>query len=68
MASLLQMSPYGGTGDESTKNAVDSVFKEGGAIHLDDFLHKLIAATADGASINFGATEGVNLTDVYFTF
>lgn len=59
MASLLQMSKFGGTGAQATKDAIDSVFKEGGILELNDFVHKLIGSTADGASVNFGAYGGL---------
>ena len=53
------MSEFGGTSAESTKVAIDHVFKEGGVLELNDFIHKLIGATADGASVNFGAYGGL---------
>lgn len=57
--SLLQMSQFGGTGAQALKEAIDSIFEEGSALELEDYTHKLLAATADGASVNFGHIGGL---------
>ncbi len=62
MISLLEMSQYGGVDANSIKKGIDSVFdEENGVIKIttDDYEHKLITATADGASVNFGVYNGV---------
>ena len=62
MVDLLNMSEFGGTDANSIKEAMDSVFdEENGAIKIssEDYMRKLISATADGASVNMGAHLGV---------
>ena len=62
VVSLLEMSEYGGVDADSIKLGIDSVFKEeNGVIRLsdDEYMHKLVSATSDGASVNTGAYNGV---------
>ena len=59
---LLNMSEYGGTDALSIKTAIDGTFdEESGSVKLsaDDYRRKMISATADGASVNMGAYQGV---------
>ena len=53
------MSQLGGTGAQALKEAIDSIFKEGGTLELNSFTNKLIGATADGASVSFGQFGGL---------
>ena len=59
MASLLQMSRFGGVGAEATKDRIDSIFKKDGVLELNDYTNKLISCSADGASVNFGDETGL---------
>ena len=60
VTSLLQMSKYGGTGSEATKEGLDSIFNvETGPIPCAEYTKKLISCTADGASVNFGQYTGL---------
>lgn len=59
VASLLEMSEWGGTGAEALKNAIDHIFSEKGRIPLENYREKLISITADGASVNTGARTGL---------
>ena len=62
LLTLLNMSEYGGTDANSIKSAIDGVFDaECGDIKLTEgeYRRKLISSTADGASVNFGAFQGV---------
>ena len=54
----MQLSEFGGTSAESTKNAIDHVFQNG-KLRLDNYTQKLIGCTADGASVNFGIHGGM---------
>ena len=58
VTALLQMSEYGGSNAQAIKDGIDSIFNEG-ELEIEDFVHKMIAATSDGASVNFGAHGGV---------
>ena len=51
------MSDWGGTDASSLKKGIDSIF-ENGPFKIDDYRTKLISATADGASVNFGKKSG----------
>lgn len=53
------MSEFGGTGAQAIKDGIDSVFNDGGDLEILDFKYKLIGATADGASVNFGCVDGL---------
>ena len=59
MASLLQMSEWGGTNAKSLKLAIDNIFSEKGHLPLKGYETKLIAATADGAAVNSGHIQGL---------
>ena len=61
MASLLEMTDWGGTDAESLEKGITHIFSEAGSIPLDveDFKMKLVCCTPDGASINFGAKTGL---------
>ena len=55
---LQDMSKFGGTGSYFIKEAIDSLFKEGGWMSNTDFSTKLLICTNDGASVNFGHKGG----------
>ena len=59
MASLLEMSEWGGTNAKYLKLAIDNIFSEKGHLPLKGYETKLIAATADGAAVNFGHIQGL---------
>ena len=59
MASLLEMTDWGGTGAEALKNGIDNIFGEHGPLPLPDYNTKLISCTADGAAVNFGTKSGL---------
>ena len=54
VASLLDMSDWGGTDTESLKKEIDSIFFKDGKIHVKKYETKLVSLTADGASVNTG--------------
>ena len=54
IAALLQMSAYGGSDAQSIKDGIDSVFKNESPLKVDGFLNKLVGATSDEDSVNFG--------------
>ena len=54
MASLLEMTYWGGTGAEALKNGIDNIFGEHRPLPLPDYNTKLISCTADGTAVNFG--------------
>ena len=45
VASLLEMSEWGGTDSDSLKEGIDSVFNESGKMHTTDYITKLIGLT-----------------------
>ena len=55
VASLLEMSEWGGIDANSLKNGMDSNFSDNGSIPLSEnaYVHKVIWFTDDGASVNF---------------
>ena len=60
--SLLEMSDFGGTDAASLKEGIDQIFdKEKGFLRLDSkkYEQSLVGAPADGASVNFGAYNGL---------
>ena len=59
MASLLQMSRFGGVGAKATKDGIDSIFKKDGVLELNDYTNKLISCIADSDSVNFGDETGL---------
>ena len=59
VASLLEMTDWGGTGAEALKQGIDSIFDEEGPLPLPDYNTKLVSCTADGASVNFGVKTGL---------
>lgn len=68
VVSLLEMANLGGSDADSIKAAMDSVFASGceddensvkGPIPLVHYNTKVVSATADGASVNFGVYSGV---------
>ena len=67
MASLLEMSNWGGTDAESLFNGINSIFEKDGMLEMEDYQTKLVSCTADGASVNFGgwlikaACEAINV-------
>ena len=66
VVALLEMKSFGGTGADSLKTALDSLFGEAdeennqtaGNIPLPDCMTKLVSATADGANVNLGIYRG----------
>lgn len=60
VASLLEMSLWGGTDAQSLKNGIDDIFSPSGLIPLGDkYQTKIIGCTSDGASVNFGRISGL---------
>ena len=61
MASLLEMSDWGGTDAESLEKGITHIFRDAGSIPLnvEDFKMKLVCCTSDGPSVNFGAKTGL---------
>ena len=59
VASLLEISEWGGTDSDSLKAGIDSIFNEGGKMHITDYTTKLIGLTSDGASVNTGCRNGL---------
>ena len=61
VASLIEMSEWGGTGAEALKDGIDAVFNNTGPFKMeaDDYTAKLVGCTADGASVNFGQYSGL---------
>ena len=66
MASLLEMSDWGGTDAESLEKGITHIFRDTGSIPLDveDFKMKLACCTSDGASVNFRAKTGLTRLSV----
>ena len=56
---LMQMGDYGGTDAQSLKKAIDYVFQGRMCLSDEDYRLKFVSATADGASVNFGALNGL---------
>ena len=59
VASLLEMSDWGGTDAESLKKGTDSIFLEDGKIPATNYETKLVSLTTDGASVNAGRISGL---------
>ena len=61
VASLVEMSKWGGTDALSLKKGIDDVFGESGPFKMlnEDYESKLVGCTADGASVNFGEYTGL---------
>ena len=60
VASLLEMSNWGGTDATSLKKGIDSIFQTGHfEMTPDGYKTKLVGVTADGASVNFGKNNGL---------
>ena len=61
VASLIEMSEWGGTGAEALKDGIDGIFTDDGIfkINSEDYKLKLVGCTADGASVNFGQHTGL---------
>lgn len=59
MASLLEITDWGGIGAEALKNGIDNIFGEHGPLSPPDYNTKLISCTADGAAVNFGRKSGL---------
>ena len=59
VASLLEMSEWGGTDADSLKKGITSIFSEEGRIPLTDLKTKLVSITSDGASVNTGRINGL---------
>ena len=60
--SLLEMSDFGGTDAASLKKGIDQIFdKQKSFLRYDSkkYEKSLVSATADGASVNFGAYNGL---------
>ena len=69
-ASLIEMSDWGGTDAASLKEGIDNIFRDkgidnifrdGGRVPLNDnqYKHKVLGCTSDGASVNFGRNTGL---------
>ena len=69
-ASLIEMSDWGGTGAASLKEGIDNIFRDKGIdnifrdegrVPLNDnqYKHKVLGCTSDGASVNFGRNTGL---------
>jgi hypothetical protein len=59
---LLEMSQFGGSDANSITAGINSVFQSDSSffkISNEDYDKKLVSATADGASVNFGISNGV---------
>ena len=54
VASLLEVTDFGGTDTQSLKNALDNVFDDTENVLLADYETKLISATSDRANVNVG--------------
>ena len=53
------MSNWGGTDAACLKKAIDDIFSEKGCLPMKEYATKLVAATADGASVNMGRISGL---------
>ena len=63
MASLLERSEWSGTDADSLKKGIDGIFNNG-LFKIYDYQTKLVSATSDGASVNFGKNCGL-LTQLF---
>ena len=52
------MSEWGGCDADSLKKGIDNIFEKG-TFKTDNYATKLVSATADGASVNFGKYRGL---------
>ena len=59
VASLLEMSDWGGTDAESLKRGIGDFFEGDGCFKIGDYETKLVSMTSDGASVNFGKKTGL---------
>ena len=59
MASLLEMSNWGGTDAESLFNGINSIFEKDGMLEMEDYQTEFVSCTADGTSVNFGCISGL---------
>ena len=57
---MLKLSEWGGTDANSLKKGIDNIFNNG-LFKTDDYQTKLISATSDGASANFGKKSWVTM-------
>ena len=59
--SLTEMSDWGGTDAASLKEGIDNVLEDKGRVPLkeDEYKHKIVSCTLDGASVNFGRNTGL---------
>ena len=55
------MSDWGGTDAASLKKGIDNIFGDIGRVPLkdDQYKHKVVGCTSDGASVNFGRNTGL---------
>ena len=73
MASLLEMSDWGGTDAESLEKGITHILSDAGSIPLnvEDFKMKLVCCMSDGAGVHFGAKTGLivrlSVDDFYYT-
>ena len=60
-ASLIEMSIWRGTDAASLKKGIGNIFEDKGRVPLkeDEYKHKIISCTSDGASVNFGRNTGI---------
>ena len=59
VASLLEMSDWGGTDAESLKKGIDSIFLKDGKIPMTNYETKLVSLTTDSSSVNTGRILGL---------
>ena len=58
-ANLLQMSKFRGTGAESLKIGIDSIFSKKGTFEIKHYTEKVVSITTDGASVNTSQYNGL---------
>lgn len=63
MVSLLEMSQHGETDADAWKRGIDSIF-DSGCFKTSEYQTKLVSATLDGVSVNFGICLGL-LTQMF---
>ena len=51
-ANLLQMSKFGGNGDESLKIGINNIFSRKATFEIKHYIEKLVSITTNGASVN----------------